>query len=154
MIYVAGTKGKGSTCAFIGSFLLAHGARTGFPRKIGPYTSPDLVHLRERIQINDKSIPEDLFTWYFFEVWDRPSTQCSRDDPDDYIPRCMQLLILTALHSFIREGVEAAIIETHHGGEFDPTNVVQSPAITGITTLGLDHLDHLDHLGPTIENIA
>lgn len=56
-----------------------------------------------------------------------------------------------ALHNFIREEVEAAIIKTHNGGEYDATNVVQEPAVTGITALGMDHIAQL---GPTIENVA
>jgi folylpolyglutamate synthase len=56
-----------------------------------------------------------------------------------------------ALHAFIREGVDAAIIETHHGGEYDSTNVVQKPIVTCVTTLGLDHVEQL---GSSLESIA
>lgn len=56
-----------------------------------------------------------------------------------------------AFHTFIREGVSAAIFETHHGGEYDSTNVVEKPTVTAITALGLDHVKQL---GPSIENIA
>lgn len=67
------------------------------------------------------------------------------------MPRFLQMLALVAFHTFIREGTEAAIYETHHGGEYDATNVVQKPIVTGITSIGLDHVAQL---GPSIENIA
>ena len=125
IIHVAGTKGKGSTCAFVRSLLRVHGLRTGYPQKIGLYTSPDLRCIRERIQINDKPILEDAFTKYFFEVWERLSNQNSQTmEETPRLPRYLQLLALTAFHTFIREQTQAAIFETHHGGEYDATNVV------------------------------
>ncbi|OQE07845.1 hypothetical protein PENVUL_c012G03401 [Penicillium vulpinum] len=66
-------------------------------------------------------------------------------------PRYLQLLALLAFHTFIREGVDAAIFETHHGGEYDATNVIRKPVVTGITSLGMDHIAQL---GPMIEDIA
>lgn len=66
-------------------------------------------------------------------------------------PRYLQFLALLAFHTFIRENVQVAIFETHHGGEYDATNVMQNPVVTGITSLGMDHIAQL---GPTIENIA
>lgn len=124
--------------------------RTGFPERIGLYTSPDLRCIRERIQIDDQPITEELFTKYFFEVWDclfhqPPTAQAIRQ------PRFLQLLALTAFHTFIKEEIDAAVFETHHGGEYDATNVIQAPVVSGITSLGLDHVAQL---GPTIEDIA
>lgn len=66
-------------------------------------------------------------------------------------PRYLQFVALLAFHTFIRENVQAAIFETHYGGEYDATNVMQNPVVTGITSLGMDHIAQL---GPTIENIA
>ena len=66
-------------------------------------------------------------------------------------PRYLQLFALLSFHTFIREGVDAAIFETHHGGEFDSTNVIEKPIVTAITPLGMDHVKQL---GPSIENIA
>jgi folylpolyglutamate synthase len=60
-------------------------------------------------------------------------------------------LALLAFHVFIRENVDAAIFETHHGGEYYATNVIQKPIVTGITSLGIDHIRQL---GPTLGNIA
>ncbi|CEJ61085.1 hypothetical protein PMG11_09628 [Penicillium brasilianum] len=149
IIHVTGTKGKGSTCAFTRSFLHAHGVRTGFPKRIGLYTSPDLQCIRERIQIDNQPITEDLFTQYFFEVWETLAS--SNQVESTRQPRYLQLLLLLAFHTFIKEGVDAAIIETHHGGEYCATNVVRKPIVTGITSLGLDHVAQL---GPTVEDIA
>ncbi|KAI4282731.1 MAG: hypothetical protein L6R38_002735 [Xanthoria sp. 2 TBL-2021] len=145
VIHVSGTKGKGSTCAFINSFLKAHGERTGFPRKIGLYTSPHLKFVQERIQIDSRPISEILFAKYVFEVWHGLSGKISPG------PRYLQLLLLISVHAFIREGVDVAIYETHNGGEYDATNVIQKPVVTGVTTIGMDHVEQL---GPLIENIA
>lgn len=145
VIHVAGTKGKGSTCAFIESFLRIHGKRTGFPRKTGLYTSPHLIYPEERIRINFQPLSRKLFAKYFFEVEDVLSKGEGRR------PRYLQLYFIFALHAFIREGVDAAIIETHHGGEYDSTNIVQKPIVTCVTTLGLDHVQQL---GSSLESIA
>lgn len=82
-------------------------------------------------------------------MWGRLLEQ--NDGNTTALPRYLQLLLLVALHAFISEGVESAIIETHHGGQFDPTNVISRPIATVITSLGMDHVEQL---GPTIENIA
>lgn len=149
IIHVAGTKGKGGTCAWAESFLRAQGKRTGFPKKTGLYTSPHLISPEERIRINFEPLSQEKFARYFFEVWGRLLEQNGGNA--SALPRYLQLLLLVALHAFISEGVEAAIIETHHGGEFDPTNVISRPVATVITSLGMDHVEQL---GPTIENIA
>lgn len=149
IIHVAGTKGKGSTCAWAESFLRAHGKRTGFPEKTGLYTSPHLICPEERIRINFERLCKEKFARYFFEVWDHLLEQNYGDT--SALPRYLQLLLLVAFHAFISEGVQAAIIETHHGGEYDSTNVVDRPVATVVTPLGMDHTEQL---GPTIGNIA
>lgn len=152
IIHIAGTKGKGSTCASVLSFLRAHGLRTGFPLKVGLYTSPDLGCVRERIQIDDKPISQETFAKYFFEVWDGLSAHNSgHTEVTKTLPRYLQLLALLAFHTFIREQTQVAIFETHHGGEYDATNVIQQPVVTGITPIGMDHVAQL---GPTVESIA
>jgi folylpolyglutamate synthase len=155
IIHVAGTKGKGSTCAFTESFLRAHGRRTGFPRKTGLYTSPHLILPEERIRLNYEPLSTSLFAKYFFEVHDRLPQLASEYDPStgavERGPRFLQIFALFAFHVFLREGVDVAIVETHSGGQYDATNVVQKPVVTAISTLGMDHIDML---GPTIENIA
>lgn len=144
IIHIAGTKGKGSTCAFVESLLQSHQNRTGFPRKIGLYTSPHLVKHTERFRINSVTLSEERFAQDCFEVWNCLSPQSNS-------PRYLQFLALLSYHTFLKEGVDAAIYETHHGGEYDVTNIVEQPVITALTSIGLDHIEEL---GPTIENIA
>ena len=59
--------------------------------------------------------------------------------------------MLVSIHAFIREKVDAAVYETHSGGQYDATNIFLEPVITGISTIGMDHVEQL---GPSIENIA
>ncbi|KAI7265012.1 hypothetical protein KC345_g8622 [Hortaea werneckii] len=155
VIHVAGTKGKGSTCAFIESFLRTHGNRAGYPKKTGLYTSPHLMVPEERVRINMRPLERGLLAKYFFEVYDSMPQLHSDYDPSKELiqrgPRTLQLWALLAFHVFIREGVDVAIIETHHGGEYDATNVIQKPVVSAVTTLGMDHIAQL---GPTIANIA
>lgn len=66
-------------------------------------------------------------------------------------PRYLQLLFLISVHAFIREGVDVAIYECHSGGQYDATNVIQKPIVTGVTTIGIDHVEQL---GPSIQSIA
>ena len=66
-------------------------------------------------------------------------------------PRYLQLLTIMAVHTFLRENVDVAVIETHSGGEYDATNIFAHPVATGIATIGMDHVLQL---GPSIGNIA
>lgn len=66
-------------------------------------------------------------------------------------PRYLQILALLSYHTFIKEKVDVAIYETHHGGEYDATNTIENPIVTGITSIGMDHISSL---GPTIKDIA
>ncbi|WQF89378.1 Putative folylpolyglutamate synthetase, Mur ligase, Mur ligase, central [Colletotrichum destructivum] len=147
IIHVAGTKGKGSTCAYIDSFLRSHGIRTGFPAKRGLYMSPYLDKHNEMIRINSVPLSDERFTAAFFDVWDGLGLR----QEDTGTPKQLQLLALMSFHVFLQEGVDVAVYETHHGGKYDVTNVIQHPVVTVITTIGLDHQMEL---GGTIENIA
>jgi folylpolyglutamate synthase len=157
-IHVAGTKGKGSTSAFISSILAQYlpsqqNSDTDI-RKIGLYTSPHLRSVRERIQINNVPLSEDQFAKYFFETWDRlEKSALEAGKPADVTakPAYFRFLTLMALHTYIRENVDAAIIECGIGGEYDSTNILEHPIVTGITSLGIDHVGVL---GSTIEEIA
>ncbi|KUJ23916.1 FolC bifunctional protein [Mollisia scopiformis] len=159
-IHVAGTKGKGSVCVMVESILLQYqsvekGVGLG---KIGLYTSPHLVHVRERIRIDGSPISEPLFAKYFFELWDKFSATATLDsntDPQslDTKPSYFRYLTLLAFHTFIREGVQSAIVECGIGGEYDSTNMLPAEAVTAtaITPLAIDHAGML---GDTIEDIA
>ena len=145
---MAGTKGKGGTCAYIECLLRAYGQRTGFPAKSGLYTSPHLINTEERIRINSRPLDRETFSKYVSEV--DATLQSSAKNPQD-APRYLQLLALVSFHTFIKEGVDVAIYETHQGGEYDATNVIPRPVVTAITTIDEDHIHQL---GPSIENIA
>ncbi|KAI9774229.1 MAG: Folylpolyglutamate synthetase, partial [Geoglossum umbratile] len=160
LIHVAGTKGKGSTCAFVSS-ILAQYLPSGLARspsaprplvsKIGLFTSPHLRSVRERIQINNTPLSEPLFAQYFFEVWDRLEASAVQEGRGDGKPSYFRFLTLTAFHTYIREGVDTAIVEVGIGGEHDSTNIIERPTVVGITSLALDHQIVL---GDTIEEIT
>ncbi|KAH6960635.1 Mur ligase [Fusarium avenaceum] len=153
IVHVAGTKGKGSTCAFVDSILSQYQHTKGTPRKTGLFTSPHLIAVRERIRINSTPISEELFAKYFFEVWDRLES-APKDDGDDLMPPrpiYARYLTLMSWHVFLQEGIDVAVYETGIGGEFDATNVVEKPVASGISTLGIDHVFAL---GDTVAKIA
>jgi folylpolyglutamate synthase len=123
-------------------------------RKIGLYTSPHLRFVRERIQINNEPLSEEAFAKYFFETWDRLEDSArAQGRPIDQTakPVYFRFLTLMALHTYMSEGVDTAIIECGIGGEYDSTNIIVSPTVTGITSLGIDHVAML---GETIGEIA
>ncbi|KAJ5935217.1 Folylpolyglutamate synthase [Penicillium verhagenii] len=159
-IHVAGTKGKGSTSAFISTILSQYVQSEGdqsTPRlqKVGLYTSPHLRFARERIQIDNAPLSEPQFAKYFFEVWDRleEAAKLAGQDPTapGMKPQYFRYLTLMAFHTYLSEGVDAAVIECGIGGQYDCTNVVEKPKATAITSLGIDHTAML---GTTIEEIA
>lgn len=161
-IHIAGTKGKGSTSSFISSILAQylpskasiHAER--LPSGVGLYTSPHLRFVRERIQINNLPLSEEVFAKYFFEVWDRleeSAAKAGHRDPKstETKPVYFRFLTLMALHSYMQEKVGTAVLECGIGGEYDSTNILIKPSATGVTSLGIDHTAML---GDTIESIA
>lgn len=142
VIHVAGTKGKGSTCAICESILRQHGLKTGF------YSSPHLVAVRERIRINGKPLSEEQFSKYFWHVYN--ALNAAKINSDD-LPPYFKFLTVMAFNVFLREKVDVAVVEVGIGGEYDCTNVLRKVPVIGITSLGLDHTKLL---GRTIEEIA
>ncbi|KAM6495760.1 Mur ligase [Amanita muscaria] len=148
VIHVTGTKGKGSTSAFVDS-ILRH-ARSDW--KIGLYTSPHLVAVRERFRINGSPLSEEAFTKYFYEVWNRLHENRNRRlESTPVVPSYFRYLTLMAFHTFMSEKVDATVLEVGVGGTYDSTNVVPKPVAAGVTSLGLDHV-HI--LGKTLPEIA
>ncbi|EXJ81433.1 folylpolyglutamate synthase [Capronia epimyces CBS 606.96] len=156
-VHIAGTKGKGSTAAFTSSILTQFVGDAGVKSlsKVGLYTSPHLRFVRERIQINGQPLSEAQFAQYFFEVWDRleDAAKAAGEDPQapGAKPVYFRYLTLMAFHTYISEKVDAAVIECGIGGAYDSTNILESPAVTGVTSLGIDHVAML---GSTIGEIA
>ena len=142
-IHVAGTNGKGSTCAMIASALRVSGLRTGL------YTSPHLVNPRERIEIDGEWISEAVWCAAFDEVHGAVESLLARDGIDAH-PSFFETLTAMAFVAFARAGVEAVVLETGLGGRLDATNVVD-PEIAVITPIDFDHEAFL---GSGIESIA
>ncbi|KAH9324310.1 hypothetical protein KI387_004488, partial [Taxus chinensis] len=142
VIHVAGTKGKGSTCAFAESILRACGYRTGL------FTSPHLIDICERYRLNGMEIEQETFLKHFWWCWHQLKDDCTKDVP---MPNYFRLLTLVAFKIFTAEKVDVAILEVGLGGKYDATNVVKSPVVCGIASLGFDHMEIL---GDTLSQIA
>ncbi|KAK9700080.1 hypothetical protein RND81_08G216100 [Saponaria officinalis] len=142
VFHVAGTKGKGSTCVFAESILRNCGFSTGL------FTSPHLIDVRERFRLNGTEISEDKFLAYFWWCYDTLKEKVTDDIP---MPTYFRFLALLAFKIFSAEKVDVAIMEVGLGGKYDATNVVQSPVVCGISSLGYDHMEIL---GNTLGQIA
>jgi dihydrofolate synthase/folylpolyglutamate synthase len=136
-IHLAGTNGKGSTAAFCESCLRESGYRVGL------YTSPHLVSVRERIQIDRAPISQTDFVLGMIEV--REATKIKKQEPTFF-----EILTALALWYFAREKVEWVVWETGLGGRLDATNIVD-PDVCIITNIGLEHQQYL---GGTLVEIA
>ena len=137
-IHLAGTNGKGSTAAFCESSLRASGLRVGL------YTSPHLVSVRERIQIGRQPISTDDFGEGMGVVREKLEQQ------KDHETTFFELMTALALWYFAREKVDWVVWETGLGGRLDATNIVR-PEICIITNIGLDHQQYL---GESLREIA
>jgi dihydrofolate synthase/folylpolyglutamate synthase len=142
-IHVAGTNGKGSTCAMIAGGLRVAGFRTGL------YTSPHLIDPRERIQIDGEPIGEQAWTAAFEETHAACERLIAREEIDAH-PSFFETVTAMAFLSFARNKVEAVSLETGLGGRLDATNVVD-PEVAVITSIDFDHEAFL---GSSIESIA
>jgi dihydrofolate synthase/folylpolyglutamate synthase len=139
VVHVAGTNGKGSTCAMIAAGLQAAGFRTGL------FTSPHLVEPTERIQVDGIPVSETQFSWVFDVVH-----QAAGSLNLDAHPSYFETVAAMAFWLFRELKVQTAVMEVGLGGRLDATNVVD-PALTVITPIDLDHQNFL---GDTIEAIA
>ncbi len=137
-IHLAGTNGKGSTAAFCESCLRAAGFRVGL------YTSPHLVSIRERIQINRTLISEADFAEGISAV------RQAIGQMEHQSITFFEIMTALALWFFAREKVDWVVWETGLGGRLDATNIVE-PAVCIITNIGLDHQQYL---GNTLREIA
>lgn len=136
MFHVAGTNGKGSTCAILRAALEAAG------HKVHVYTSPHLVRFNERIRLAGTLIDDAYLAALLGEVFDA----CA-----DIGPSFFEVTTAAALLAFARTPADACVIEVGLGGRLDATNVVARPVVTGIAQLGIDHQQFL---GDTLPGIA
>ncbi|XP_030000112.1 folylpolyglutamate synthase, mitochondrial-like [Sphaeramia orbicularis] len=143
IIHVTGTKGKVDQRAFAERILRNSGFRTGF------YSSPHLVHVRERICINGWPISRQLFTKYFWEAYEQLDD--SKAAHGGSMPFYFQFLTMLAFHVFLHKLVDLAGIEVGIGGEYDCTNIIRKPWVCGVTSLDFDHCNLLSD---TMEKIA
>ncbi|MEO0907937.1 MAG: folylpolyglutamate synthase/dihydrofolate synthase family protein [Pseudomonadota bacterium] len=130
VFHVAGTNGKGSTCAFLRAMLEADGKR------VHVTTSPHLVRYNERIRIAGKLIEDGPLAQLLEEVLD-----ASQDGGEDLAPSFFEVTIAAAFLAFSRTPADACVVEVGLGGRFDATNVLEPEALAacGIAALGLDH---------------
>ncbi len=142
VIHVAGTNGKGSVAAMLESILRAAGWRTGL------YTSPHLVKLGERVQVDRAILTESEIVAYAREL--QPVAARAAEFAADEHATFFEFMTAMAFLQFQRKQVDIAMVEVGMGGRLDATNVV-SPEITIISSIGLDHVAEL---GDTVARIA
>ncbi len=137
VIHVAGTNGKGSTCAMIDAVARSAGNRTGL------FTSPHLIDFRERIRVSGVEISEEDCAAMLTELREL----CGGFDPH---PTFFEIALVLAMRWFRESGCEIIVLETGMGGRLDATTAVPAD-VCAITPIGLDHMQWL---GETVEEIA
>ena len=142
VIHVAGTNGKGSVCAFMQAILLCEG------KHVGLFTSPHLVKINERIQIDGVPVTDEEFVAGFTRVKEVVDKMGEEGIPH---PSYFEFLYGIGMVIFEEKEVEYLILETGLGGRLDATNSFERPVMTVITSIGMDHMGIL---GNTIEEIA
>lgn len=138
IIHVAGTNGKGSTCAMIAKALEDNGYKTGL------FTSPHIKKYTERIKINFKDISDEDFAKYIELIEDV-------SEKNNIALTEFEILTMLCFLYFKDNNVDYVVLETGMGGRLDATNIIKNPILTLITSISLDHLDRL---GKNIEEIA
>lgn len=122
--HVAGTNGKGSTCAYLRAILEASG------RRVHAYTSPHLVRFNERLRIDGTLIDDRLLAMLLEEVLDEAA---------DLEASFFEVTTAVAFLAFARHPADDCILEVGLGGRLDATNIIPAPAVCGIASLGIDH---------------
>ena len=141
-VHVAGTNGKGSTCAYIARVLQEAGYRCGL------FTSPYIIEFEERIRINGENIPKDELqdVTLFVREHAEAIEKATGEHPTEF-----ELMTAVAFEYFARERCDIVVCEVGLGGRLDSTNIIENPELCVITRIALDHTDLL---GDTIEKVA
>jgi len=137
-IHVAGTNGKGSTCAMLSRILCAAGFRTGL------FVSPYVDRFNERIQLNNEPIPDDDLAEIVSEI--APVVDSMENPATEF-----EVIAAAGFLYYARQKCDYVVLEVGLGGELDATNVIDTPLLAIITAIDFDHM-HI--LGNTIEEIA
>lgn len=143
VIHIAGTNGKGSVCAYLSSVLEKGGYR------VGMFTSPHLVSMRERFRIGSEMIGREQFADCFYRV--KRQLEVGSMGQQGYHPSFFEMLFFMAMLYFEKEQAEVILLETGLGGRLDATNSVAYKALCIITEIGFDHMEYL---GDTLPQIA
>lgn len=141
-VHVAGTNGKGSTCAYLASVLQAAGYRTGL------FTSPFIERFEERIRVDGADIAPGALMDATRTV--REHAEAMAAETGDH-PTEFELMTAVALVHFARSGCDVAVLEVGLGGRLDSTNAIDAPEVAVIARIGLDHTDLL---GGTLAQVA
>ncbi len=129
-VHVAGTNGKGSTCAYLASILQAAGCRTGL------FTSPYIERFEERIRVDGRDIPADDLREVTLFVREHAEAMAALEGEH---PTEFELMTAVALEHFARSGCDIVVLEVGLGGRLDSTNVIDAPEVAVIARIGLDH---------------
>lgn len=141
-VHVAGTNGKGSTCAYLASILQAAGYRVGL------FTSPFIECFEERIRVNGANITTEELARAVAAV--RPCAEAVEKRTGDH-PTEFELMAAVAFEHFRSSGCDVVVLEVGLGGRLDATNVIETPEVSVIARIGLDHTDLL---GDTLAAVA
>jgi dihydrofolate synthase/folylpolyglutamate synthase len=141
-VLIAGTNGKGSTAATLASIAQAAGYRTGL------YTSPHLVRMNERIQVNGEAISDAEFALIYERV-QGASSELVANGRLPWHPSFFEMMTAIGFEYFASVGVELAVLEVGMGGRLDATNIVD-PCISVITDIDFDHQKFLGNTLPEI----
>ena len=137
-VHVAGTNGKGSFCSMLSEILISAGY------KVGLYTSPYIKVFNERMRVNGENIPDSTLA----EITERvkPIADAMEDKPTEF-----ELITAIAFLYFAQENCDVVVLEAGMGGRLDSTNIIDTPCLSVITGISLDHTAFL---GDTVEKIA
>ena len=141
-VHVAGTNGKGSTCAFTASILAEAGFKTGL------FTSPYVETFHERIRVNGRNISDEDLTATTLRV--RECAEAMEAEGGEH-PTEFELMTAVALVHFAHVGCDIVVLEVGLGGRLDSTNVIAAPEVAAIVSIALDHTNLL---GNTLAEIA
>ena len=141
-IHVAGTNGKGSTCAFLSCMLTDSGLKTG------KFISPNMIDVTERISIDGKDITQKKLD-KLLAVVEKAAKEVEKEK--GAMPTQFEIWTAAAFIYFAQEKCDIVVLETGLGGRLDATNIIKAPLCSVITKIDVDHTEYL---GDTIEKIA